>query len=132
LHSGKRSCAAPAQLEQKSACKPPIWIHNVFIRIVTEIFLKRTAAQYPQAAEWLAAFQRVARTAQWKNIVDLRRTYPHADSVTVRSGRVVIVLNVAANKYRLLTAIHFNRQTIFTLRFLTHAEYSKDHWKNEL
>lgn len=108
------------------------WIHFVFIRIITEIFLKKTATQFPEAAEWLNAFQRAARTARWKNIVDLRRPYPHADAVTVKSGRAVIVLNVAGNKYRLLTAVHFNRQIIYILRFMTHAEYSKDHWKNEL
>jgi len=39
---------------------------------------------------------------------------------------------VGAFHGRRLIAAHFNRQTIFTLRFMTHAEYSKDHWKNEL
>jgi mRNA interferase HigB len=72
------------------------------------------------------------RPAQWKSIVDLRKNYPHADALTVASKRTVIVLNVAGNKYRLIIAVHFNTQTVFTLRLLTHAEYSKDHWKNEL
>jgi len=80
----------------------------------------------------LINFRKICKSAKWKNIVDLRRTYPHADLVTVESGRTVIVLNVAGNKYRLLIAAYFNRQIIFTLKFLTHAEYSKSHWKNEL
>lgn len=29
-------------------------------------------------------------------------------------------------------AIHYNRQLCFALRFLTHADYSKDRWKTEL
>jgi len=28
--------------------------------------------------------------------------------------------------------MHFDRQVAYTLRFLTHAEYSKDRWKDEL
>lgn len=90
------------------------------------------AVRYPDAARWLAAFEKSASAAKWKNIVHLREAYPHADAVAAASGRTVLVLNAAGNKYRLIVAIHFNRQTIFTLRFLTHAEYSKTAWKNEL
>ncbi len=102
------------------------------MRIIKEPFLKEMAARFPQAAGWLAAFRATARAAQWKSIVDLRRSYPHADALTVASKRTVIALNVAGNKYRLIIAVHFNTQTVFTLRLLTHAEYSKAHWKNEL
>lgn len=102
------------------------------MRIVTEPFLQEVGRCYPQAAEWLENFRRIARDAQWKNITEIRRTYPHADLVAVKSGRKVVVLNVAGNKYRLITAIHFNRQIIFALKFLTHAEYSKDQWKTDL
>jgi mRNA interferase HigB len=102
------------------------------MRIVTEPFLKAMATRFPQAASWLRAFVTNARAANWKNIIDLRQTYPQADAVTVRSGGTVIVFNVAGNKFRLMAAIHFNVQTIFTLRFMTHAEYSKNHWKDDL
>jgi hypothetical protein len=29
-------------------------------------------------------------------------------------------------------AMHFNSQMAFTLRFLPHAEYDRDDWKDEL
>jgi mRNA interferase HigB len=102
------------------------------VRIVTEAFLKRTSAKFPEAAGWLKNFQKHCQAAHWKNIVELRYAYPHADLVTVASGRSVIVLNVSGNKYRMLIAAHFNRQTIYTLRFMTHAEYSKNNWKYDL
>jgi mRNA interferase HigB len=102
------------------------------MRIVTEPFLKGMAARFPHAASWLAVFVTTVRRARWRNIVELRQTYPHADAVIVRSGRTVIVFNVAGNKFRLIAAIHFNVQIIFTLRFLTHAEYSKNQWKEDL
>ena len=51
----------------------------------------------------------------------MRATFPHADAVTVASGRSVVVFNIAGNKYRLITAIHYNRQLAFTLMVLTHS-----------
>ena len=44
----------------------------------------------------------------------------------------MIVLNVAGNKYRLVIAAHFNRGIVYTLRSMTHAEYSKQKWKDDL
>ena len=43
-----------------------------------------------------------------------------------------IVFNIKGNRYRLIVAIHYDRQLVYVLRFLTHAEYSKDMWKNQL
>jgi mRNA interferase HigB len=60
--------------------------------------------------------------------VDVRQTYPDTDSVKVRSGRTVLVFNIRRNDYRLIAVVHFNRQIVYTLRFMTHAEYSKDRW----
>ncbi len=50
----------------------------------------------------------------------------------VASKKPVIVFNVCGNTYRLIVAMHFDRQTAYTLRFLTHADYSKNTWKDEL
>ena len=72
------------------------------------------------------------RLAAWRNLADVRRSYPSADTVRVSSGRPVLVFNVCGNSYRLIMAMHFDRQMAYTLRFLTHAEYSIDRWKDEL
>ena len=40
--------------------------------------------------------------------------------------------NAAANHHRLITAIHYNTRSIFILKILTHADYSKDRWKNDI
>lgn len=75
---------------------------------------------------------KVVRVSRWNSFAALRRTFPSADLVTVRSGRKVAVFNLGGNDFRLLCAVHFNTGMVFALRFLTHAEYSKDHWKDEL
>ena len=52
--------------------------------------------------------------------------------VRVSSGNPVVVFNVCGNTYRLICAIHYDTGKVFLLRFLTHAEYSKSRWKDEL
>jgi len=88
--------------------------------------------EHPPAAHHLEAWRKIVQTAAWRNLVDVRRTYPETDIVTVRSGRRVLVFNIRRNDYRLIVAAHFNRQIVYTLRFMTHAEYSKDRWKTRL
>jgi mRNA interferase HigB len=62
----------------------------------------------------------------------VRRSFRSADEVTVASGRTVVIFNIGGNRFRLITAIHYNRGKVFELRFMTHAEYSKDRWKDDL
>ena len=102
------------------------------VRIIKEKFLRDAARQYPKAAKYLAAWTMTVRAAAWRSLPDVRRGYPSADMVRVGSGNSVLVFNVCGNTYRLIVAMHFDRQTAFTLRFLTHAEYSNDRWKEEL
>jgi len=102
------------------------------VRIIKEGFLRRAAREYPKAAGYLEKWCKVVRAAVWRNVVELRRTYPGTDLVKVQSGRRVLVFNVCRNDYRLIAAVHFNRQIVYTLRFMTHAEYSRDQWKEEL
>ncbi len=102
------------------------------MRIIKERFLLLAAKSYPKAAKYLAIWTETVRCASWRNLPELQRVYPSADQVTVSSGKSVIVFNVCGNSYRLIVAMHFDRQLAYTLRFLTHADYSKDRWKDEL
>ncbi len=45
---------------------------------------------------------RTAKRARWKNIAEVRETYPHADLV----GSCAI-FNIGGNKFRLITYINF-------------------------
>jgi mRNA interferase HigB len=99
--------------------------------------VKRTALQafwelHPDAEGPLSDWYETAREADWQNLKEVRGVYPHADITTVASGRPVTIFNIGGNKYRLITAIHYNTQKMFILRILTHAEYSKGRWKRAL
>lgn len=50
----------------------------------------------------------------------------------VQSGNTVAVFDIHNNKYRLVAAIHYDHPRVFVLRIMTHEEYDKNYWKNEL
>lgn len=88
--------------------------------------------EYPAAARHLDVWRKMVKKAAWRNLVEVRQTCPDTDAVKVRSGRTVLVFNIRRNDFRLIAAVHFNRQIVYTLRFMTHAEYSKDRWRETL
>ena len=64
--------------------------------------------------------------------MDVRRDFPQADGVMVRSRRIVTVFNIRGNNYRLITAIHYQPQRVYLLRFYTHADYDDSGWEDTL
>ena len=102
------------------------------MHVITRKRLREFVQQHPDAAEPLERWYRLFRAAEWESIQDVRRVYPHADAVTVKSDRIVTVFNICGNKYRLLAAIHYNRQRVYVLRVLRHSEYTRAAWKDTL
>jgi mRNA interferase HigB len=94
--------------------------------------LRHYAQLFPQAARQLDDWARLTLSSNWRNLVETRRTFPHADPVKVKSGKTVTIFNVGGNNFRLITAIHYDRGKVFVLNFLTHAEYSREQWKSRL
>jgi mRNA interferase HigB len=102
------------------------------MRIIKRSTLVAYGRRNSQALGHLLSWRRLTAKARWTRLQDVRATFPHADPVTVASGRSVVVFNIAGNKYRLITAIHYNRQLVFVLMVLTHAQYSTGKWKDLL
>ncbi|HYY27809.1 MAG TPA: type II toxin-antitoxin system HigB family toxin [Chthoniobacterales bacterium] len=102
------------------------------MNIIKVIRLGEFAERYSRASASLKNWRTVTRAAKWESFQDVKATFNTADNVPVASGRAVVVFNIAGNKFRLITAIHYNLKKVFVLRFLTHAEYSKGKWKEEL
>jgi mRNA interferase HigB len=90
------------------------------------------AGDHARAATSLRRWVKVVRPIRWRSFTEMRRTFPSADLVTVKSGRKVMVFNVGGHEFRLVCAVHFNTEMVFALRFLSREEYSKDIWKDEL
>lgn len=102
------------------------------MRIIHAASARGWRREHPTAkygGEWcLDAVQ----SGTWRNLPELRRTFPAADPVKVASGRQVFVFNISGNAYRLIAALHFNTGLVYALAFMSHAEYSKNRWKTTL
>ncbi len=102
------------------------------MRILNSQQLERFCRKHADAQDWLESWLAVAGKATWRSLQELRETYSHADGVRLKSGSVVTVFNVCGNRYRLLTLISYRAQVVDVIDVVTHAEYSKDRWKNAL
>jgi mRNA interferase HigB len=96
----------------------------VGVRILTKASMHNKPLR-TRIQAWSAAVD----SAEWRNINDVRRTYPSADGVALDSGTVVTVFNVKGNNYRLLTWIDYADELVEVLEVISHAEYSKGLWK---
>lgn len=101
------------------------------MRLITLKRLKEYAARHPTAAPTLGHWATLMRRHDFADFVALRRIVPSADQVVVASGNPVTIFNIKSH-YRLITAIHYNRQAVFILLLLPHNEYDQAHWKKHL
>ncbi len=102
------------------------------MKVIKPATVRLWARKHAAAASSLAGWLAIVRAARWRDFAALRQVYRSADWIQVASGRKVVVFNISGNNYRLIAAVHFNTQRVFALRFMTHAEYSKNRWKETL
>ena len=102
------------------------------MRVIKPSRIREFQDLHPKAAPALDRWLELVEQHNWQSIVQLRKVFPTADAVTVRSGRTVTVFNIAGNNFRLIAAIHYNTAIIYTLFFFTHAEYDQETWKEIL
>jgi mRNA interferase HigB len=82
------------------------------------------AEEHADLDQPLDVWYRVAKKAEWKNLMDVKRLFPSAEAVERFTG-----FNIKGNTYRLITEINYQTGRIFLRNVLTHAEYSKGAWK---
>jgi mRNA interferase HigB len=99
------------------------------MKLIGQQVLGDFTRKHADARAWIAAWACAVDAATWRDIDDVRRAYPHADGVKLKSGNVVTVFNCKGNAYRLLCYVAYPVQTVQVLEVLTHAEYSKGSWK---
>jgi mRNA interferase HigB len=102
------------------------------MNVIARRRLQAWSEGYAEISRSLEQFYRTILHAKWQSLQDVRRIYRDADAVTVASGKTVTVFNIGGNKFRLVVAIHYNRQRVYLLRLMTHAEYSKNRWQKKL
>ena len=75
---------------------------------------------HPPAKGPMAAWYKVMHGATFANFASVRSVFNSADKVDRFT-----VFNVGGEGYRVVTAIHFNRQKLYIRHVFTHAEYER-------
>ncbi len=94
------------------------------MRVVSRKALREFVRAHKDAETPLDDWYRIAKRLRWTGLVDVRKTYPHADAV----GEFTI-FNIGGNKYRLVTHIHYRTGKVYIRHVMTHEEYSREDWK---
>lgn len=96
------------------------------MHVISRKALKEFWERHPDAKAPLDRWYKTASRATWKNMAEVRLSYPHADAV----GECT-VFNIKGNDYRLITWIVYPLQRIYIRYVLTHADYDKGGWKGD-
>ena len=94
------------------------------MHVISRKKLLEAAEKHSGLGEPLDVWYRVAKKAEWNNLMDVRRQFPAADA----AGRFTI-FNIKGNSYRLITEINYRTKRIFLRHILTHAEYDRGGWQ---
>ncbi len=100
--------------------------------VISKKRLQEYWTKHPDTKGWLENWYEAACQARWRSLKDVRKMFPHADSVKVASNKSATVFNVCGNRHRMITAVHYNTGKIFVMAIMTHSEYSKNKWKEAL
>ena len=81
------------------------------------------AKKHPQSEQELLRWFKVARSADWACLLDVRHSYASADLV----GQVLI-FNILNNQLRLITVVSWRSKRIYIKALLTHKQYDRKEW----
>ncbi|MGB8582780.1 MAG: type II toxin-antitoxin system HigB family toxin [Candidatus Sulfotelmatobacter sp.] len=94
------------------------------MHVISRKKLKDAASRHIDLESPLDAWFRIAKKAEWKTLMDVRKTFSSADAV----GKWTI-FNIKGNEYRLIAEINYPFGRIYIRHVLTHAEYDRGGWK---
>lgn len=91
------------------------------MRIVATKTINAYRACYPEADGPLKAWVAIMKGEHFEHFSALKSVFGSADFVPPDR----VIFNIKGNKYRLITAIDFNRKTVFIKWFGWHKDYNK-------
>ena len=65
------------------------------VRLIKRTTLRHYAARFSKAGRPLEDWARLVLAGSWRNLVETRRMFPHADQAKVKSGKTVTIFNVS-------------------------------------
>ncbi|MGC1373253.1 MAG: type II toxin-antitoxin system HigB family toxin [Candidatus Sulfotelmatobacter sp.] len=94
------------------------------MHVISRRRLKEAVARRGDLEVPLDAWFRIAKKAEWKSLVDIRKTFSGADAV----GKWT-VFNIKGNQYRLIAETNYTFGRVYIRHVLTHDEYDRGGWK---
>jgi mRNA interferase HigB len=92
------------------------------VRVISNKRLVEFAALHPKATVPLKSWRKHIESNRFACFADLKVAFGGIDRV-----QNLYVFDIGGNKFRLIAAIHFDRQIVYVRNVFTHAEY--DRWK---
>ena len=92
------------------------------MRVISNKALTDFSTIHPLAGESLQAWRKIVGSRTFLNFAEVKTTFNAVDKVGI-----YYVFDIGGNKYRIVSAIHFDQQKVFVRHVFTHKEYDK--WK---
>ncbi|AIY39345.1 hypothetical protein LT85_0185 [Collimonas arenae] len=77
--------------------------------------------KHPSAQQSLQAWYRLISISSFADFTEIKRSFNSAAYVSPHT-----IFDIGGNNYRVITAIHYNRQKLYIREIFTHSEY--DRW----
>jgi mRNA interferase HigB len=95
------------------------------MHVISREALREFWNTHPDSKASLVRWHQIVSRTDFPDFAALRQAFPSADKVDK-----FVVFNFAGNKFRLIAAIHFNRQKVYIRHVLTHPQYDQGAWKS--
>ena len=95
------------------------------MRVISRRALRQFWELHPHAKEPLAAWFRLMERNKFADFNAVKGTFGTADYVAPYT-----IFDIGGNKFRIVTAIHYNRERIYVRHVFTHPEY--DRWSGAM
>lgn len=82
---------------------------------------------HPRAETSMNHWYRIVKYEEFNDFSDIKNIFSSADQV----GNFV-VFNIGGNNYRLIAFIRYQLKRVFIRHILTHPEYDKGKWKEDI
>ena len=102
------------------------------MRIISKARLREFWQAHAKMKVSLEMWHGVVKYAQWNKPDDVKRTFGNLIDIFRKKNKLVFIFDVGGNNVRVICSINFKTQIVYILFVLTHSEYSKDRWKDEL
>jgi mRNA interferase HigB len=86
--------------------------------------------KHPDSKTSLNTWYKLVSKNNFPHYNALKEIFPSADVVKNDMGVSLTVFNIHGNRYRLIAAVHYNRNKLYIREILTHDEYDKGKWKS--